>query len=94
VRYRVLNPEAIAARLAEDIAFSSPIHTKLLRGEDRVLELFDHAERLLADLTYYDSAADDELTILFSHGESLRDPSRAPASSAPRSRDRCASSQS
>jgi SnoaL-like protein len=62
------DPEAIAACLAEDIAFSSPIHTKLLRGKERVLEFFDHAERLVADLTYYDSAADDELTILFWHG--------------------------
>ena len=62
------DPEAIAACLAEDIAFSSPIHTKLLRGKDRVLEFFDHAERLVADLTYYDSAADDEVTILFWRG--------------------------
>jgi hypothetical protein len=62
------DPQAIAACLAEDIVFSSPIHTQPLRGKDRVLEFFDHAERLVADLTYYDSAADDDLTILFWHG--------------------------
>jgi hypothetical protein len=62
------DPEAVAACLAEDIVFSSPIHTMLLRGKDSVLEFFDHAERLVPDLTYYDSAADDELTILLWHG--------------------------
>ena len=33
-----------------------------------MLEFFDHAEPLVADLTYYDSAADDGLTILFWRG--------------------------
>jgi hypothetical protein len=88
------DPEAVAACLAEDIVVSSPIHTMLLRGKDRVLEFFDHAERLVADLTYYDSAADDDLTILFWHGAVFARPIEGTPSSVPRSVDRCASSRS
>jgi hypothetical protein len=62
------DPVAIAALIAEDVTFHTPILTEDLRGKDLTLKFLGEATRIIADLSYTDEVGDDELTILFWDG--------------------------
>jgi hypothetical protein len=59
------DPAGIAAALAPDVTFHTPILTEDLRGSELTLRFLGLAEQTIDGLNYYDSIGDDELTILF-----------------------------
>jgi SnoaL-like domain len=59
------DPAAIAAALATDVTFHTPILTDDLHGRELALRFLGLAEETIDGLNYYDRAGDDDLTILF-----------------------------
>jgi hypothetical protein len=59
------NPVGIAAALAPDVTFHTPILTEKLHGRELTLRFLELAEQTIDGLNYYDSVGDDELTALF-----------------------------
>src|SRR5262249_5578620 len=62
------DPAAIAACLADDVTFHTPILTQELHGKELALRSLSQAVEIITDLSYYDSIGDDELTIMFWRG--------------------------
>src|SRR5215470_5894427 len=62
------DPEQIAALLAEDVTFHTPVLTQELQGKDHTLRFLGEATRIIANLTYTDEARDGERTFVFWKG--------------------------
>jgi hypothetical protein len=56
---------AVAALIAEDVTFRTPILTQDLHGKQLALRFLREADHIIKDLTYTDEVGDDEQTILF-----------------------------
>lgn len=61
--------DAIAACIAEDITFHTPILTSDLHGKQLALRFLAQAAETIEGLTYYDHVSDEQLTIAFWRGE-------------------------
>jgi SnoaL-like domain len=61
--------DGIAAALADDVTFHTPILTKELHGKHLVLRFLSEAARIIDDLTYYDTVSDEDLTVAFWRGQ-------------------------
>jgi hypothetical protein len=59
------NPSALAALLAEDVTFHTPILTDDLQGRELTLKFLGAATQIIQDLTYTDEVGNDEQTVLF-----------------------------
>jgi hypothetical protein len=62
------DPEQIAALLADDVTFHTPVLTQELQGKDHTLRFLGEATRIIANLTYTDEVRDGERTFLFWKG--------------------------
>jgi hypothetical protein len=62
------DPGQIAALLAEEVTFHTPILTQDLQGKDLTLRFLGEATRIIADLAYTNEATDGERTFLFWKG--------------------------
>ena len=60
--------EEIAALLAQDVTFHTPILTQDLEGKELTLRFISEAARIIGDLTYTDEATDAERAFLFWNG--------------------------
>jgi hypothetical protein len=60
--------DAIASALSPDVTFHTPILTTDLEGRDLTLRFLSQAAQTIDGLTYYDSAADSDRTMLFWRG--------------------------
>jgi hypothetical protein len=63
------DPVAIEAALASDVVFRTPILSEPLQGREMTLRFFGQAEQIVNGLTYYDSVADGEQTLMFWRGD-------------------------
>lgn len=59
------DPAQIAAVLADEVTFRTPVLTQDLHGKDLALRFLGAATRILEGLTYTDEATDGERTFLF-----------------------------
>ena len=62
------DPAQIAALLADDVTFHTPILTQDLQGKDLTLRFLGEATRIITDLTYTDEITDGERSFLFWKG--------------------------
>src|SRR5215471_8817095 len=62
------NPAQIAALLAEDVTFHTPILTQDLHGKDLTLRFLGEAARIIENLAYTDETTDGERAFLFWKG--------------------------
>ncbi len=62
------DPAQIAALLAPDVTFHTPVLTQDLHGKNLTLRFLGEATRIIANLTYTDEATDGERTFLFWKG--------------------------
>jgi len=62
------DPAQIAALLADDVTFHTPILTQDLQGKDLTLRFLREATRVIKDLAYTDETTDGERSFLFWKG--------------------------
>lgn len=62
------DPAQIAALLAEDVTFHTPVLTQDLHGKDLTLRFLGEATRVIGNLTYTDEVTDGQQTFLFWNG--------------------------